>query len=257
MPFVESSGLMDLAARAAGAFLSGGPVMLPIGAVALVMWTLAIHKLRWFLVQKRCEASPERCLDLLRPRGGEGGATCPEGGRPASRWQADILARYLRCKGPDPALNREVLAALRAPHAALARRHVATILVLAAVAPLLGLLGTVSGMISTFDAISQFGTGNARALASGISEALVTTQTGLVVAVPGLLLGGLLHRRALRLEARMELFCLRVQRATENVFMEITATEGGGVAFPAEAPLGARQNVHHDAPHAVMAEAAS
>jgi hypothetical protein len=55
----------------------------------------------------------------------------------------------------------------------------------------------------------------------------------------------------------MELFCLRVQRATENVFMEITATEGGGVAFPAEAPLGARQNVHHDAPHAVMAEAAS
>ncbi|MEM1037144.1 MAG: MotA/TolQ/ExbB proton channel family protein [Pseudomonadota bacterium] len=59
--------------------------------------------------------------------------------------------------------------------------------VLAAVAPLLGLLGTVIGMINTFTAITNFGTGDPRLMADGISEALVTTVLGLVAAIPLLL----------------------------------------------------------------------
>lgn len=55
---------------------------------------------------------------------------------------------------------------------------------LAAVAPLLGLLGTVTGMISTFQSISVFGTGDPKLMAGGISQALVTTVLGLVVAIP-------------------------------------------------------------------------
>ena len=58
------------------------------------------------------------------------------------------------------------------------------ILVLAEIMPMLGLLGTVSGMINVFKAISVFGTGDAQALATGISEALITTQVGLVLAIP-------------------------------------------------------------------------
>lgn len=60
--------------------------------------------------------------------------------------------------------------------------------VLAAVAPLLGLLGTVIGMINTFQAITLFGTGDPQIMASGISEALVTTVLGLIAAIPLLLL---------------------------------------------------------------------
>ena len=60
--------------------------------------------------------------------------------------------------------------------------------VLAAIAPLLGLLGTVVGMIETFQAITLFGTGDPRTMAGGISQALVTTALGLIVAVPLLLL---------------------------------------------------------------------
>lgn len=60
--------------------------------------------------------------------------------------------------------------------------------VLAAVAPLLGLLGTVTGMIQTFQAITLFGTGDPRMMAGGISQALVTTALGLSAAVPILLL---------------------------------------------------------------------
>ncbi len=66
----------------------------------------------------------------------------------------------------------------------------------AAAAPLLGLLGTVTGMIKTFNLITIFGTGDAKSLSSGISEALVTTELGLVVAIPALILHGLISRMA-------------------------------------------------------------
>ncbi len=66
----------------------------------------------------------------------------------------------------------------------------------AAAAPLLGLLGTVVGMIKTFQLITIFGTGDAKSLSSGISEALVTTALGLIVAIPTLILHGALSRMA-------------------------------------------------------------
>ena len=66
----------------------------------------------------------------------------------------------------------------------------------AAAAPLLGLLGTVTGMIRTFQLITIFGTGDAKSLSSGISEALVTTALGLCVAIPALILHGILSRMA-------------------------------------------------------------
>jgi biopolymer transport protein ExbB len=70
------------------------------------------------------------------------------------------------------------------------------IAVTAAIAPLLGLLGTVSGMISTFNGLSVVGTGDPKLLSGGISEALVTTLFGLVVAIPALILHSLLSRRS-------------------------------------------------------------
>ncbi len=67
--------------------------------------------------------------------------------------------------------------------------------VTAATAPLLGLLGTVTGMITTFGFIQVLGTGDAKKLSAGIYEALITTEFGLVVAIPALLLHALLNRR--------------------------------------------------------------
>ncbi|SDY36535.1 MotA/TolQ/ExbB proton channel family protein [Nitrosomonas halophila] len=71
--------------------------------------------------------------------------------------------------------------------------------VFAAVTPLMGLLGTVIGMIETFQSISLFGTGDPKLMAGGISYALVTTQLGLAVAIPLLLLQSLLHAQANRI----------------------------------------------------------
>lgn len=83
-------------------------------------------------------------------------------------------------------------------------RLLSVIALTAATAPLLGLLGTVTGMINTFKLITIFGTGDAKSLSSGISEALITTEFGLIVAIPSLILHAFLSRQAKGILARME-----------------------------------------------------
>jgi biopolymer transport protein ExbB len=74
----------------------------------------------------------------------------------------------------------------------------------AASAPLLGLLGTVTGIMNTFKLITVFGTGDVKTLSSGISEALITTEYGLIVAIPSLLLHAYLSRKARSIGDEME-----------------------------------------------------
>lgn len=88
------------------------------------------------------------------------------------------------------------------------QRGLPFIAIVAATAPLLGLLGTVTGMIHTFKLINIFGTGDARSLASGISEALVTTEFGLIVAIPALILHALLSRKVKGILGTMEMASL-------------------------------------------------
>lgn len=83
-------------------------------------------------------------------------------------------------------------------------RFLPTMSILAAVAPLLGLLGTVTGMIDTFRVITVFGAGDPRMMSGGISEALITTQLGLAVAVPLTLIHHFLERKVDRIVADME-----------------------------------------------------
>ena len=75
-------------------------------------------------------------------------------------------------------------------------KNLSTVKLLAAVAPLLGLLGTVIGMIETFQAITLFGTGDPKLMADGISQALVTTMLGLITAVPLLFIHNQLDTRS-------------------------------------------------------------
>lgn len=83
-------------------------------------------------------------------------------------------------------------------------RFLPFIAVTAATAPLLGLLGTVTGMINTFKLITIFGTGDATQLSSGISEALITTEFGLVIAIPTLIAHALLSRMSKGVLGSME-----------------------------------------------------
>jgi biopolymer transport protein ExbB len=83
-------------------------------------------------------------------------------------------------------------------------RGLSILAVLGAVAPLLGLLGTVTGMIDTFRVITLFGTGDPKLMSGGISEALITTELGLAIAIPIMLLHTLLSRRAEKIIGDME-----------------------------------------------------
>lgn len=96
-------------------------------------------------------------------------------------------------------------------------RFGSAIMVMAAVAPLLGLLGTVTGMISTFDIITEFGTGNPKLLSGGISEALITTELGLIVAIPSLLFGNLLGGWADRIKDDLDKSALRIMNLAAGI----------------------------------------
>lgn len=96
-------------------------------------------------------------------------------------------------------------------------RFLPFVAVTAAAAPLMGLLGTVMGMIKTFKLITVFGTGDAKNLATGISEALVTTELGLVVAIPTLILHGFLKRMAKARIGDVESIALSMLNGTAEI----------------------------------------
>jgi biopolymer transport protein ExbB len=144
--------------------------------------------------------------------------------------------RVMRAVLGAPSTDREALQDV-ATEAILAEiptleRFGAAILVIAAVAPLLGLLGTVTGMIATFDIITEFGTGDPKMLSGGISEALITTQLGLVVAIPLVLLGNTLKSQADGVEARIE-------RAALQMVNRLDGASAPAAPVPAPAPASA------------------
>ncbi len=176
---------------------AGGAVMWPLAALSIWMWWLIGIKGLELLTWRRKE-KPVHVLVHEQIRGAE--------------WQEEILelVRSLPDHAAPP--DARVLKKLTRGLEARIDHSLQTILLLAGAAPLLGLFGTVCGMITTFEVIAGFGTGNARAMAGGISEALISTQTGLLVAVPGLAIGSLMAKKGQELKDRMHRFCLLAVR---------------------------------------------
>jgi biopolymer transport protein ExbB len=192
----------DLLQRTLEYIETGGFVMYPLLFVSLLMFFLVIMKLLEMYDFTKGDRPIKDCLESL--------------GKPvftAAPWQRDIIKGFLADRTFDEDLDRSILEALMLRQGSFVDRYIKSIAILAGVAPLLGLLGTVNGMIATFSVIATAGTGDAKALASGISEALITTQTGLVVAVPGLFLANYLRRRSEKLKSRMHRFCLGLLRS--------------------------------------------
>lgn len=192
----------DLLQRTLEYIETGGYVMYPLLFVSLLMFFLVITKLLEMREFSKGDRPIRECLESL--------------GKPvfkAAPWQRDIIKRFLAERTFDEDLDRSILEALLLRQSTFVDRSIKSIAILASVAPLLGLLGTVNGMITTFLVIATSGTGDAKALASGISEALITTQTGLVVAVPGLFLANYMRRRSEKLKSRMQRFCLGLLRS--------------------------------------------
>ncbi len=174
---------------------TGGKVMIPLAVDSLVLWLLIIDRAIFFrrlylknmsLQTAREHIRKNQMPDPMRYRG----------------IISMLVAEFISHRSGSPSLDRLILdeTVIKVKH--LLSSHLALLGVLAAIAPLLGLLGTVLGMITTFDVLAVHGTGNARAMAGGISEALITTQTGLMVAIPGMYFKGILERRAVILREK-------------------------------------------------------
>jgi biopolymer transport protein ExbB len=175
---------------------TGGVVMLPLVLVSLVMWLLIMDRALFFRRLHRKNMSFQTAWEHVRAN------RMPDPGQFGGAISL-LVARFIANRSGDGPLDRFILdeTVLRINRGM--GDYLSVIGVLAAVAPLLGLLGTVTGMIATFDVLAVFGTGNAKAMAGGISEALITTQTGLLVAIPGLYMKGFLQRRAHSLQQRI------------------------------------------------------
>ena len=198
--------LYDLYLKTIEYFQLGGMVMYPLITVCFVMWLLIFKKLMDIhYLSKGTRPTDEVISKIGKP------------GLSAALWQRQILDGYLAEVTDDKKLNENILISLNIRQKSYLEKLTGTIAMLAAIAPLRGLLGTVTGMIKTFDVISTFGTGNARALAAGISEALITTETGLVLAVPGLFFVSFISRHTDELLTRVQRFCIRLQNVPIKV----------------------------------------
>ncbi|MCD6526157.1 MAG: MotA/TolQ/ExbB proton channel family protein [Desulfuromonas sp.] len=178
--------------------------MWPLVAVSLLMWALIIQRLLCLKGLYDHNMAEAQAIDYAR----RGVLPPAEYAGITSRLVSEFVSR----KSGYPQLDGHVVDEALLTVAARLERGLTLIGVLAAIAPLLGLLGTVVGMITTFDSIALFGTGNARAMAGGISEALVTTQTGLLIAIPGLYMRNFLQRRAENLKQRLSSLGLCLKR---------------------------------------------
>ena len=164
-------------------YQSGGPVMHALLACSLIGLVFIIER-AWSLY--RAKINTQEFLDrvrtaLLKRRNVKEAVTiCEEYGGPIANIMKAGLLKYGR---PQEEIERTIEAASGHELSRL-ERGLAVIATVANIAPLLGFLGTVSGMINSFDALARAGLSNPGLVAKGISEALITTATGLAVAIP-------------------------------------------------------------------------
>jgi biopolymer transport protein ExbB len=164
---------------------SGGVVMIPLAFVAVCLTLLVADRLLVLLREGRHSLRfCERVLSL-----------CSQGKFEQAQQLAEqtkgVLSRTLQAclahRHHPPAVLDDAIQETLLHEFPRLERFLPSIRLLSSLAPMLGLLGTVTGIIETFDVITVVGSGQPRLMAGGISEALITTATGLAIAIPGLL----------------------------------------------------------------------
>ena len=173
--------------------MAGGGLMIPIVLCSIVAAGITLERL-WSLRSQ--EVNPQSQLAAIHRRIDLGDVT--------DEWLDELLersplerlsAQVLQVRHGGKSVMQDLLFVEVKQIAHELERYLSTLGSMAAITPLLGLLGTVIGMIKVFSAIQAAGLGEASLLAGGISEALVTTAAGLGVAIPALVMHRFLSRR--------------------------------------------------------------
>jgi biopolymer transport protein ExbB len=163
-------------------FAKGGPVMWPLLALSILGVTVAIW--RWWALRQVTRNLPGFMRELkarLVARDVAGAiAVCEASPSPVASMVKAGLQRYGRSQDDV----ERALEDASAHELAVLERGLPVLATIAMIAPLLGFLGTVTGMINSFEALASVGLNNPAEVAKGISEALITTAGGLIIAIP-------------------------------------------------------------------------
>ncbi|MEZ5975965.1 MAG: MotA/TolQ/ExbB proton channel family protein [Planctomycetota bacterium] len=180
----------------------GGTVMIPIFIMASLALLVCLYKwLRLSLVRKPSQRKVRALLDAVEQgKRDDAIATARSIGGPSG---AMLLAGIDHMDQPAELVEEVMYERVMTERMKL-QSLLPFVAICAASAPLLGLLGTVTGIIRTFELITVFGSGDVKTLSGGISEALITTKYGLIVAIPSLLLHAFLSRKARSIASSME-----------------------------------------------------
>lgn len=213
-------------------FERGGPVMWPLLLLSVLGVAVAIW--RWWVLSRVNRTVPS-FMKELRTRLVEGdidGAirVCERHPSPVSSMVKAGLLRYGRPKDEI----EKALEDASAHELAVLEKGLPILATIAMIAPLLGFLGTVTGMINSFEALASEGLNNPAAVAQGISEALITTAAGLIIAIPIQMAYNYFVTRVNGLVRNMESAALVVLEAASD-------TRGRAVAAPSTPVAGQAQ----------------
>jgi biopolymer transport protein ExbB len=196
-------------------FVKGGAMMWPLLLCSLLALAFIIERM-WVVWSVPGPQQAEKELDhaeqALLTQGEKGAAEHFRRGRGVLNYIfAALLKRYdsllLENRQDLEDMRQELIATTEEGAVDYLGRHLNGLGTIGVVAPLLGLLGTITGMIRAFEAIARAGVGDPGAVAGGISEALITTASGLIIAIPTVVMHRYLTGRADKLFKRIELYC--------------------------------------------------
>ena len=180
----------------------GGYTMIPLLAIAALALVLVVWKTVALAgVRSREPELVSRVVGAIRSgdTASASDAASDSGAILQPILQAGVSYAHVRREALQEIMHERMLAVVPTLD-----KHLSTLAVLGGVAPLLGLLGTVTGMVHTFNLVTIFGSGNPGLLSGGISEALITTMVGLIIAIPVLLAHAYLVRRVRTVVSNLE-----------------------------------------------------
>jgi biopolymer transport protein ExbB len=193
---------------------AGGPVMVPIILASIIAAAIFLERL-WTLQQRRVLPAEltEKVWKWVEQRQiSDKHIIALQQNSPLGK----ILAAGLANRHRDRSIIKEAIEDTGRHVVHELERFIGTLGTIASISPLMGLLGTVVGMIRTFNAIQTEGVGDPAALGGGIAEALITTAAGLTVAIPALLGYKYLRGRVESLVVQMEKESIKLVQAMES-----------------------------------------
>jgi biopolymer transport protein ExbB len=189
-------------------FMKGGALMYPIALCSVFALGIFLERI-WTYVRVRREGSElSHQIEPLVAKGrvDEALTACHNAGTPL----ANVFLTAIRARGRSREQIKAVVEETGRREAAPLQRFLGLLATIATIAPLMGLLGTVLGMIRAFNVIASQGMGTPASLGGGISEALITTAAGMTVAIPVILAHRYLTSRVDQLALEMEEYTLRL-----------------------------------------------